>query len=293
MGKKILVSVCAFILTIMVGHAQTITVTGKVIDENNAPIVGASVLDKSTKKGTSAANDGSFTISVKKGATLVVSALGFEGTEAFATGSNLTIKLTSDVRALADVVVTGVGAATSKKKLAFAVESVNLSNQVKVPTGDVGQQLVGQIAGAQIQSTNGNPGRPLQILLRGINSVQAGTSPMILIDGIEARGTSLNSIDVNIIERVEVVQGAAAASLYGAQGANGVIQLFTKKGKAGKVNIGVSNVNMEEALENCFKNLPLGGAKRLCSFLHRGRHTFDNPNQNEKGDRCEGQNLRN
>jgi len=241
MGKKILVIVCAFFLTFTVGHAQTVTITGKVIDEKNAPVVGASVLEKSTKKGTSAGSDGSFTISVKKGATLVVSALGYEGTEVFASSNNLTIKLTSEVKALADVVVTGVGAATSKKKLAFAVESVNLSNQVKVPTGDVGQQLVGQIAGAQIQSTNGNPGRPLQILLRGINSVQAGTSPMILIDGIEARGTSLNSIDVNIIERVEVVQGAAAASLYGAQGANGVIQLFTKKGKAGKVNIEFSS----------------------------------------------------
>ena len=173
-----MVSLCAFLLTIMVGYAQNVTVTGKVIDEKNVPVAGASVLDKSTKKGTSAGNDGSFTISVKNGATLVISALGYEGTEVIATGANMTIILTSDVKALADVVVTGVGAATSKKKLGVAVESVNLSNQVKVPTGDVGQQLVGQIAGAQIQSTNGNPGRPLQILLRGINSVQAGTSPM-------------------------------------------------------------------------------------------------------------------
>jgi outer membrane receptor protein involved in Fe transport len=101
-----------------------------------------------------------------------------------------------------------------KKKLGVAVESVNLANQVKVSTGDVGQQLVGQVAGAQISSTNGTPGRPLQILLRGINTVQGGTSPMILIDGIEARATSLNSIDVNIIERVEVVQGACAFFIW-------------------------------------------------------------------------------
>jgi TonB-linked SusC/RagA family outer membrane protein len=241
MTKKIIVSVCAFLMTIMVGFAQTVTITGKVIDEKNDPVAGASVLEKSTSKGVSAGNDGTFTISVKKGATLLVSALGFESKQVSASNANLTIVLTSDVKALSEVVVTGVGAATSKKKLAVAVESVNLSSQVKVPTGDVGQQLVGQIAGAQISSTNGNPGRPLQILLRGINSVQGGTSPMILIDGIEARGTSLNSIDVNIIDRVEVVQGAAAASLYGAQGANGVIQLFTKKGKAGKVNIEFSS----------------------------------------------------
>ncbi len=241
MSKKIIVMFCAFFLTTMIGYAQTITITGKVIDEKNDPVAGASVLEKSTTKGVSAGNDGSFSISVKKGATLLISALGFESKQVSTNNSTLTIILTSDVKALSEVVVTGVGSATSKKKLGVAVESVNLANQVKTPTGDVGQQLVGQIAGAQIQSTNGNPGRPLQILLRGINSVQAGTSPMILIDGIEARGTSLNSIDVNIIDRVEVVQGAAAASLYGAQGANGVIQLFTKKGKAGKVSIEFSS----------------------------------------------------
>jgi len=251
MSKKILMSFCAFLLTIMVGYAQSLTVTGKVIDEKNAPVAGASILEKSTKKGLSAGADGSFTITVsKKGAILVVSALGYEGTEVPATGNNLTIRLTSDVKALADVVVTGVGAATSKKKLGVAVENVTLSNQVKVATGDVGQQLVGQIAGAQIQSTNGTPGRPLQILLRGINTVQGGTSPMILIDGIEARATSLNAIDVNIIERVEVVQGAAAASLYGAQGANGVIQLFTKKGKQGKMNIEFSSSTTSNSLLN-------------------------------------------
>lgn len=249
MSKKILVSVCAFLMTIMVGFAQTVTVTGKVIDEKNVPVAGASVLDKGSKKGISSSTDGTFSISVKKGATLVVSALGYESKEV-AAASNITVQLVSDVKALADVVVTGVGAATSKKKLGVDVANVNLANQNKVATGDVGQQLVGQIAGAQIASTNGSPGRPLQILLRGINSIQGGTSPMILIDGIEAAATSLNAIDVNIIERVEVVQGAAAASLYGAQGANGVIQLFTKKGKQGKMQIEVSSSSTYNELTN-------------------------------------------
>ncbi len=242
-------SVCAFLMTIMVGFSQTVTVTGKVIDEKNVPVAGASVLDKGSKKGVSAGNDGTFTIAVKKGATLVVSALGYDSKDVTA-AANVTVILTTDVKALAEVVVTGVGAATSKKKLGVAVESVSLANQTKVATGDVGQQLVGQVAGAQISSTNGTPGRPLQILLRGINTVQGGTSPMILIDGIEARATSLNSIDVNIIERVEVVQGAAAASLYGAQGANGVIQLFTKKGKMGKMSVEVSTSTTSNDLLN-------------------------------------------
>lgn len=241
MRKKLLMSFCAYALAIVVGFAQTSTVTGKVVDDKGAPVPGASVLEKGTKNGMSASNEGTFSIKVKSGATLVITALGFENKQITASSSNLMVQLVTDVRALSEVVVTGVGAATSKKKLGIAVESVNLANQVKVSTGDVGQQLVGQVAGAQISSTNGSPGRPLNILLRGINTVQGGTSPMILLDGLEVRATSLTSIDVNIIERVEVVQGAAAASLYGAQGANGVIQLFTKKAKAGRLNIDVSS----------------------------------------------------
>jgi hypothetical protein len=153
--------------------------------------------------------NGAFTIKVKSGATLIVSEIGYENQQVVANATNLLIKLATDTKSLNEVVVTGVGVATSKKKIAVAVESVNISNQVKVPTADVGQQLVGQIAGAQITSKNGNPGQPLNILLRGINSVQGGTAPMILVDGVEVRGTDLQSIDVNIIDRVEVVQAAA------------------------------------------------------------------------------------
>ncbi len=243
-------SVCAYVMAILVGFAQTSTVTGKVVDDKGAPVSGATVLEKGTKNGVSAGNDGAFSIKVKKGATLIISALGFENKQVDASSSNLQVQLVTDVKSLSEVVVTGVGAATSKKKLGVAAESVNLANQTKVSTGDVGQQLVGQIAGAQISSTNGSPGRPLNILLRGINTVQGGTSPMILIDGVEMRGTDLTSIDVNIIEKVEVVQGAAAASLYGAQGANGVIQLFTKKAKSGKISVDVSSSATTNSLLN-------------------------------------------
>jgi TonB-linked SusC/RagA family outer membrane protein len=241
MRKKLLMSFCAFLLVLATGLAQTTTITGKVVDDKGNALSGASVLEKGTKNGVSADANGSFSIKVKSGAILVISTIGMENQEVATTSNNLLVKLVTDTRALNEVVVTGVGVATSKKKLGVSVEAVNVANQVKVPTGDVGQQLVGQIAGAQISSTNGNPGQPLNILLRGINSVQGGTSPMILLDGIQVGATDLGSIDVNVIERVEVVQGAAAASLYGAQGANGVIQLFTKKAKAGKINVDFSS----------------------------------------------------
>ncbi len=250
MRKKLLMSFCAFLFVLATGLAQTTTITGKVVDDKGNPLAGASIFEKGTKNATSADANGMFSIKVKSGITLLVSEIGYESQMVVANATNLLIKMVTDTKSLSEVVVTGVGVATSKKKIAIAVESVNLANQVKVPGGDVGQQLVGQIAGAQISSTNGNPGQPLNILLRGINSVQGGTTPMILIDGIQVRATDLQSIDVNIMERVEVVQGAAAASLYGAQGANGVIQLFTKKAKSGKINVDFSSSVTSASLLN-------------------------------------------
>ncbi len=209
-------------------------VKGKVTDaKDGSPIAGATISVKGKRANAISNLDGTFEVKADQGATLEISYVGFIS-QTVKGSSNTDVALAQDARSLSEIVVTGVGVATSKKKVAFAVEAVNLSNQVKVSTGDVGQQLVGQIAGSQISSTNGSPGAPLNIVLRGINSIQGGTSPLIMIDGVEVRATDFNSLDVNAYERVEVVQGAAAATLYGAQGANGVIQLFSKKGKAGK-----------------------------------------------------------
>lgn len=232
--------------------AQTSRVTGKVTDsKDGSPLANVTVKVKGGGS-SSTENDGTFSIVVKTlEPTLEFSYIGYATqTVKVKAGESVTISLEIDQKALSEVVVTGVGVATSKKKLAFAVESVNLNNQVKVSTGDVGQQLVGQIAGAQISSTNGSPGAQLNILLRGINSLNRSTYPMILMDGIQIGATDLTSLDLNIIERVEVVQGAAAATIYGAQGANGVIQLFTKRAKAGKINIDFSSSYTSNELLN-------------------------------------------
>ena len=149
-------SFCAFLFVLATGLAQTTTITGKVVDDKGNALAGASILEKGTKNGVSADANGFFSIKAKTGATLLVSTIGYENLEVVANANNLLVKLTTDTRALNEVVVTGVGVATSKKKLGVSVEAVNVANQVKVPTGDVGQQLVGQIAGAQISSTTLN-----------------------------------------------------------------------------------------------------------------------------------------
>jgi TonB-linked SusC/RagA family outer membrane protein len=241
MRKKMLMSFCAFAMTIMVGLAQSSTVTGKVVDDKGSPVNGASVVEKGTRNGTSAGVDGTFSLKVKTGASLVISALGFENKTMAASSSNLAISLAPDVKALSEVVVTGSGVATSKKRLGIAVESISGSKLPVTPAAGIDQALIGKIPGAQISSVSGNPGDQVNIVLRGINTVQGGTRPLILLDGAEIPFSNLTTLDLTQVERVEVVQGAAASSIYGAQGANGVIQIFSKKGVKGKININVSS----------------------------------------------------
>jgi TonB-dependent starch-binding outer membrane protein SusC len=228
-----------FFCMLSVAFAQT-QISGKVKDAAGNPIAGATVSVKGGGAVTTT-TDGAYSVKLPSGKnTIVVSFVGYMAKTVTVNGNSANVTLELDNKALSEVVVTGTGAAVSKRKVAIAVESVDIAKQTKVSTGGVLDQLVGQVAGAQISSVGGQPGQAPSILLRGINSINRGTNPMIILDGVQLGATNLNAIDLNTIERVEVVQGAAAATLYGAQGANGVIQLFSKKGKKGQINIDLS-----------------------------------------------------
>ena len=228
MRKKLLLGLCALFMY-SITFAQT-TATGKVVDDKGAAVSGASVQEKGTKNGTVTSSDGSYSIKVKSGATLLISAVGYELVRVTA-GSGVKSALTSESKTLTEVVVTGVGTATSKKKLAIEVASINTKDAAKSAIGSVEQALMGKVAGAQVQFNSGTPGTGASIILRGLNSL-GDSYPLILLDGVEI--SDLNGVDLGNIERVEVVKGAAAGMLYGAQGGNGVVQIFTKKGSANK-----------------------------------------------------------
>jgi TonB-dependent starch-binding outer membrane protein SusC len=224
---------CILLLVTMGLHAQTTQITGKVLDPTGTPIPSATIRTKGGKSGTSADANGVFSIKAPLNSMILISGIGYETKEVKITSATMSITLNNDSKSLSEVVVTGTGVATSKKKLGISVEAVSASQLPAAPSASIDQALIGKIPGAQISSVSGNPGDPVNILLRGINSIQGGTQPLIMLDGIQVRTTDLNSLDLSTIDRVEVVQGAASAALYGAQGANGVIQLFSKKGKKG------------------------------------------------------------
>jgi TonB-dependent starch-binding outer membrane protein SusC len=223
---------------------QTKKISGKVTDQTGAPMPGVSVVIKGTATGVSTEADGTYSLSnVPENATLVFSFLGMKKQEINTTGQNIVnVEMAIEAVGINEVVVTGVGVATSKRKLGISVESVNGDKLPQLPTATIDQALVGKIPGAQLSTINGTPGAPINILLRGINSINQGTLPMIMLDGIQVAATNLNALDLSTVDRVEVVEGAASATIYGAQGANGVIQIFTKKGaRDGKINIDISS----------------------------------------------------
>jgi TonB-linked SusC/RagA family outer membrane protein len=242
MRKATLLMGIAMLISHLLAARQT-GITGKITDsKDGTPIANATVKVKGG--GATVTNaEGIFTFpNSVTGATLEISSIGYLTKSVKAVpGKYLSILLDYDPKSLSEVVVTGVGVATSKKKIGISVESITADKLPAVPSGSIDQALVGKIAGAQISSVDGTPGARTNILLRGINSLQSGTRPMILIDGIEVRATDLNALDLSNVERVEVVEGAASATIYGAQGANGAIQIFTKKGKPGKISIDVSS----------------------------------------------------
>ncbi|MFY7964881.1 MAG: SusC/RagA family TonB-linked outer membrane protein [Chitinophagaceae bacterium] len=229
MRKKLLLGFGALLMLCITSFAQT-TATGKVVDEKGAAISGATVLEKGTKNGTTTASDGSYTLKVKNGADLLFRAIGFEDLFVSANKAKQVV-MKDDSKTLTEVVVTGVGVATSKKKIPIEVASLNIKDAAKSTLGSVEQALMGKIAGAQVQFQSGTPGTGASIILRALNSF-GGSYPLILFDGIEV--SDLNGIDLATVDRVEVVKGAAGGALYGAQGGNGVIQIFSKRGSSNK-----------------------------------------------------------
>ena len=238
--KKFSLLLGMLFLVVSASFAQR-TITGTISDEKGETLLGASVLEKGTTNGIITDENGKFTLNVSKDAQiLIISFAGYNNREVtLGAETNISVSLTSAI--LQEIIVTGTGAGTDRRKVAVDVQTLSAKNLPPTPTASIDQALVGKIAGAQIASVNGSPGAKVSILLRGVNTINRGTQPMTLVDGIEMGATDLGTLDLNSIERVEVVQGAAASALYGAQGANGVIQMFTKRGKKGRITVDVNS----------------------------------------------------
>lgn len=204
------------------------TITGKITDaQTGAPLTGVSVLLKGTTTGTSTDNQGNFRLSVPdNNGTLVISYTGYGSQEiSIGSRSNFSLTMTTSTAGLEEVVVIGYGT-QKKKEVTASVASVKSENFVKGAVNDAGQLLQGKVAGLSIAAPGGDPVANSQIILRGINSINASSSPLILIDGIPG---NLRTVAPENIESIDVLKDGAAAAIYGTRGTNGVILITTRK----------------------------------------------------------------
>ena len=226
-----------FSLFAIVGFAQQRTVTGTVVSaEDGLPVIGASVHVKGTSQGATTDLDGKYSIKVNENASLTFSYVGMQPkTVQVGNQSVINVTLTSSSTQLDEVVVTAMGIREEKKKLNFAVQSLNADEVTAGQSANFVNSLQGKIAGVQVSGSGGSPNSSSQIIIRAISSINSGQNnePLFIIDGMPMRGggSSAGDINPNDIESITVLKDASSAAIYGARGAFGVILITTKSGK--------------------------------------------------------------
>jgi TonB-dependent starch-binding outer membrane protein SusC len=217
-----------------------ITVTGTVKDtKTHAPLPGVNIRIQGTKEGTITDLDGNFTLTVPSASSVLsFSFIGYQPQFVIVENkTKLDILLIEEVKSLDEVVVVGYG--TQKKSdVISSVVSIKTDKITKVATLDVGEMLRGKAAGVQITTSDAGPGGSSSIQIRGKGSLAAGTSPIVIADGVEIG--AINDINPGDIASVEILKDAAAQAIYGARAANGVILITTKRGAAGQIKVNYS-----------------------------------------------------
>jgi TonB-linked SusC/RagA family outer membrane protein len=274
-----------FLLVPLAVLCQSRQISGRITDDRNAPVALASVLIKGTQTGVTADDDGRFSISVPTAnAVLVISAVGFSSQEIRIGSANEYSIVLSSASDLSEVVVTAFGIRKEKKSLGYTVQSVSGADLNMNRQNNVVNALQGKVAGVTISSTGGAPGQGARILIRGINSLDAGRNnqPLFIVDGVEidnstfetgggeTRGMTNRASDINPddIESISVLRGGAATALYGIRAANGAILITTKSAKAGKLQVsytgtyGFEKVNKTPDVQSKFTQGFLGSVSR-------------------------------
>ncbi|WP_240531801.1 SusC/RagA family TonB-linked outer membrane protein [Maribacter sp. 4G9] len=223
------------------------TITGTVVDSENSPLPGASIVEKGTSNGVSTDFDGNFSIDLSSAnAILLVSYIGYDPKEISVEGkSNIVINLNENASALDEVVVVGYGS-QKRSDVTGAIASANLEAFEEAPNTNIAQSLQGTVPGLNVGQVNTAGGTP-EITIRGQVSLNGSQSVLIVLDGIQYNG-SLSSINPNDIESIDVLKDVSSTAIYGAQAANGVILITSKGGKRNqkpKVSISSSYATLQ------------------------------------------------
>ena len=227
------------LFTSVLAFAQNLTVTGTVKDSSTGePVPFAAIQLKGTMTGGMTDGDGVYSISVPADGILVFSSVGYKDLEVAVAGKALiNVEMAPDTEMIEETIVVAFGTAT-KESFTGSATVVNSSDISKTQSSDVTRALEGMVAGVQMTTSSGTLGSSPSIMIRGISSINAGTAPLYVVDGVPYSG-DMNNLNSSDIESMTVLKDAASNALYGARGANGVIMITTKKAKLGEAKVTV------------------------------------------------------
>jgi TonB-dependent starch-binding outer membrane protein SusC len=215
-------------------YQQQIKISGKVVDAKNSPMAGVNIVEKGTSNGVLTGVDGTYTITVASGESILTySFIGYDSKE-MAVGGQTTMNMTlaESTSMLDEVVVVGYGT-QRKEAVTGSVASVKGELVREVPAANISNALQGRIAGVDMQQTSSKPGAVMQIRIRGARSLTASNDPLVVLDGIPFNG-SIGDINPSDIKSLDILKDASATAIYGSRGANGVILVTTNKGLKGQ-----------------------------------------------------------
>lgn len=215
-------------------------ITGTVVNEKGEPLAGASIMIRGTQRGTTTGSDGRYSLSgVDRNAVLVVSIIGYQTMEIPVNGRSVIaiVMRSAESSLLTDVVVVGYG---TQKRSSVTASISKIQNDIldQVPSGRLETALIGRMAGVNISQSRNIPGAAPDISIRGLGSISASNSPLIVIDGFP--GGDLGQLDMNDVESIEVLKDASSAAIYGSRGAGGVMMITTKRGTSGKAALNLN-----------------------------------------------------
>jgi len=239
MRFKFLLKLVAVLLFVSVmGNLQTFaqsTVSGQVVSSDKEPLIGATIRVKGTNTGTTTDFEGNFKLVASPSDVLLVSYTGFMSQELpVGSTTNFSVVMKDNLSQLDEVVVIGYGQ-VKRSNVVGAISSIKTEELKKVPTTNVMESLQGRLPGVDITRSSGAAGAGVNVLVRGNRSLTASNAPLFIVDGIQYN--SIQDLNPNDIQSMEVLKDAASSAIYGSRGANGVILITTKKGAAGKTRV--------------------------------------------------------
>ncbi|WP_423128757.1 TonB-dependent receptor [Gaoshiqia sp. Z1-71] len=275
------------------GQNQQKPVSGKITDSSGVPLPGVTIVVKGTTQGTITGADGSYSLpNVPGNATLIFSFVGMKTQEVVVSGrSTISISMDEDAIGIEEVVAIGYGT-MKKSDLTGSVASVKGETLAEIPGATVAQALQGRTAGVHIQQQTGAPGSAIQIRIRGNNSIMGSNEPLWVVDGFPV--SSANMVNLSDIETIDVLKDASATAIFGSRGANGVVIVTTKRGKAGKSKItyegsyGIQRLRKKFDMCNAEEYMKLMNIQQFNDF---GTEYFSQEQINNAGEGTDWQDL--